>query len=169
MDLITHVVGHPPRCLAGVRLLEPTVLDSQTVRFPLSADSGERWGHLLGHDLRTLNPEYDGDPLFVTPLFVQWQGASRPTLLLDTDIHGYHGELGGSAKFRGSGDPDTLSCAGCGADLFVFDAEFHYWDDTVDQWTEEPEMAVQNYFSVFTLHARCRACDGAYQPCILDL
>jgi hypothetical protein len=139
------------------------------VRFRLAALSGNAVGRLYGHDLRGVNPEYEGAVLFVSPLSIQWSDGDHPQQLLDTDTHGYHGELGSSAKIRGTGEPATFACVSCGATEFAFEAEFHYWDETIDQWVEDPGWAAQDYFSVFTLHVRCGQCGATSEASALDL
>jgi hypothetical protein len=106
----------------------------------LAAPSGVAVGRCYGYDLRRLNPEYAGSVLFVSPLSVQWTDAVVSTQLLDTDVHGYHGELGSSAKIRGTGSPTVFACVSCGATEFALEAEFHYWDETIEQWAEDPNL-----------------------------
>jgi len=126
-------------------------------------------GSLLGFDLSRLNPDYADETLFVSPLCIQWSGERGATPLLDTEIHGYTGELHDSAKLRGSGSPDTYACAACGGRVFSFEITFHYWDETYDLWDEEPSLAIQDYFNLFSLVAVCTGCQRPHTASEMDL
>ena len=170
MTFAEYVASNPPRCLKVFAVSSAKAMDEQTVRFGLRSASGEAVGSLLGYDLRDLNPEYDGDPLFVSPLFVEWSGGGGRMLLLDTDIHGHHGEEGSSACIRGAGEPTPFACSSCRQLLFEFEVEFHYWDETVDTWhDEEPGFVAEDHFSLFRLLARCHHCGKAHEASVLDL
>ena len=60
-------------------------------------------------------------------------------------------------------------CCGCGRSLFEFEVEFHYGDETVDMWHEEPEVAIEDQFNLFTLRATCHDCGKKQEPRVLDL
>ena len=163
------VIDHPPRCLAPFVVSPQQTGSDQTVRFKLASPSGQAAGSLFGSDLSSLNPEYAGEMQFVSPLSILWPGDSVATPLLDTEIHGYIGELHDSAKLRGSGNPDTYACAACGGHAFWFEVTLHYWDATYELWDEEPSIAIQDYFNLFTLVAICTGCRRPHNASEMDL
>ena len=116
----------PPSCVGGFRLTRaelPIALDrvkSASVEWEiciksvwrLGCNCGEERGHVLGHPLRDLNPDYDG-PEFLGPLGFECSACGKVTEIIDTDLHGYHVEVArieggvGSVKVRGEGIADV--------------------------------------------------------------
>src|SRR5687768_12599504 len=126
-DIEAHVRKTPPKCiqrfqLAPAELPKPFDDDVTTV-WQLACKCGNDSGLLLGHRLGDLNPLYKGD-LLVSPLAFDCFACGQVTELLDTDIHGYHAEVGkleggiGSAKLRGSGTRTAYACPTCGKTVF---------------------------------------------------
>lgn len=158
------MVGQPaagvPRCLAGVvatRAKVPGFEEPGCVGYSLSGLHGETTGRLLGFDLRSFNKKIT-DLRLVPPLFVQWTEAEPAVLIFDSNIHGYHGELGASAVFRGSGDPIRFRCGDCGAELFQPSFIACYPDDLDELIAEDANIRLEDYFEALTVKGLCAAC-----------
>src|SRR5438045_3850427 len=97
-----YAAEHVPRCFGEVRV-KPIAFEasrgSESVTFELQLDQSETSGRVFGHDLRGLNASYSGPATFMSPLVIEWEPSRRRTAILDTAVHGYHGEFGESAKF----------------------------------------------------------------------
>jgi hypothetical protein len=168
-EIAGWVAVHPPRCLGQFALGDPTIEDGETIRFRLSSATGESAGTLFGYSLARLDSDYSGDLEFVSPLSVVWAGTDRPALLLDTNVHGYHGEMDASSKLRGEGEPEAFVCSSCRGSQFRFEVRLHYWGAAYDLWEDEPELPVQDYFNLFTLIATCNSCRRKHTASDLDL
>src|SRR5581483_2200764 len=120
-----------------------------------------------GHRLEDLNPRNKGD-LLVSPLAFGCSACGRVTELLDTDVHGYHAEVGkleggvGSAKLRGSGTRTAYACPTCGKTVFRMIVGFVYWDFDIIE--DEPELPAQEFFNVFLLYCTCAECGHVAEP-----
>src|SRR5258708_6406846 len=113
-QIIEHIRKNPPACVAGFRLSstelpEPFDDNFKTV-YRLACHCGCDQGAVLGYQLRDYKPTHVG-PDLITPLSFKCRTCATVTQIIDTDIHGYHAEVGkldggiGSAKYRGSGIP----------------------------------------------------------------
>jgi len=118
---------------------------------------------LLGHSLKECNPEYDGPPLFVSPLAFLCSSCGKTTEILDTKQHGYNSEIskGGEnydSNYRGTGARQAVPCPECGTSEFsmtAFCAHPHF-----DLIEDEPELEprAQEYFDSFDCRGKCAAC-----------
>ena len=165
-QIAEHVRSNPPRCLAAVDAAPtPERLGDRGddfVVFRLSKDNHTSC-QVLGYDLSDYNKEYDGPLTYISPLTLRWPDDSS-TCIFDSDIHGYHGELGSSAKYRGSGELSIYKCTQCGSDQMIVDAQFDYPDDLLYD-CELPE--VPNYFQNIIVQGTCVKCSAA--SFILDM
>ena len=94
----------------------------------------------------------------MSPLLLTLVDEPQPTPIFDSAIHGYHGELGCSAKFRGSGLPEAFSCPTCSGSLFVVTVQFDYGGGCHDLVEDEPDLPVEDYFQNVLLRGRCVRC-----------
>ena len=87
---------------------------------------------------------------------------------MDTDVHGYHAEVGkleggvGSAKLRGSGTPTAYACPACSKTVFRMVVGFVYWDFDIIE--DEPALPAQEFFNVFLLYCTCSNCGRVAEP-----
>jgi hypothetical protein len=167
----------PPSCVGGFRLtpaeipISPDRVKSASVEWAISIKSvwrlgctcGEDRGHVLGHPLHDLNPDYD-DPEFVGPLGFECSACGKVAEIIDTDLHGYHVEVarieggGGSVKIRGEGDRRRFPCPACEADSFIVTVAFIYWPAAIDLFYEQPHLPMEEFFLEFLSYGRCDSC-----------
>jgi hypothetical protein len=166
-----HVRATPPSCVRAFRL-SPAQLpkpfdDNLTTVWRLACQCGSESGRLLGHRLDSLSSSYRGD-LLVGPLGFECSACGSVTELLDTDVHGYHAEVGkleggiGSTKIRGTGPRTAHACPACGRDSFGMVAGFVYWH--FDLIEDEPHLPAEEFFNVFLLYCTCAACGHVSEP-----
>lgn len=168
-----HVRTAPPSCVRSFRL-SPAQLpkpfdDNLTTvwRLACECECGGDNGRLLGHRLETLSSHYRGD-LLVSPLGFECSACGRITELLDTDLHGYHAEVGkleggtGSAKIRGTATRTAYACPACSGDSFGMVAGFVYWHFDIIE--DEPHLPAEEFFNVFLLYCTCAACGRVSEP-----
>ena len=169
-----YVKEHRPRCLASL----PWTTDASSrnsaldrIHFKLLEleDGVDTQCRVFGYDLRRLNERRTGDGTFVSPLFLHRARDPERTLILDTDVHGYHGELSSSAKLRGTGAPQLYSCRACSEDRFFVQVTLDYAPAVQDLWDEETDIAIQDYFTGFTLTGTCANCGHPASIVELDL
>jgi hypothetical protein len=115
--------------------------------------------------LKKCKPDYDGAPLFVSPLGFRCSSCSKTTEIIDTKQHGYNSEIGKlegersyDSNYRGSGKRQPIPCPECGATEFslkVFCA--HPYFDLIE---DEPDLAprAQDYFDAFDCRGACASC-----------
>ena len=88
-----HVKETPPSCLSGFSVAPSDGKQgARWVGWTLSCPCGGNKGKLLGHALKARNPAYDGPPRFVSPLAFFCPACGRTTVIIDTELHGYHSE-----------------------------------------------------------------------------
>jgi hypothetical protein len=170
-ELEAHVRRTPPSCVSSFRLTSTQLPkpndDNFTTTWQLACKCGCDTGRLGGHRLEKLNPNYKG-PLLVSPLAFQCAACSQVTELLNTDIHGYHAEVGkleggtGSSKLCGSGPRSGHTCPSCQKNVFRMVAGFVYWDFDIIE--DEPELPAQEFFNVFLLYCTCANCGQISEP-----
>ncbi len=122
------------------------------------------FGYLLGD----YNPLCKNDPDFISPLTLRWSDGSE-LCVFDSDIHGYHGELHWSAKYRGVGVPQAFKCGNCGHERFRVTTQFDYRDACDDLLEDEPELAVQDYFMNIIVFGACTKCGHVNRILDMDL
>ena len=166
-----YVKKHRPRCIASL----PWTIDESPggsavdrINFKLLPDGVDPECWVFGYDLRQLNERYTVDLTFVSPLYLQRTCDSEQSLILDTDVHGYHGELKSSAKLRGTGAPELYSCGACSGDRFFVQVTFDYASAAQDLWDDEPDIPIEDYFTGFTLTGSCVNC-GSSAACMAEL
>ena len=123
---------------------------------------------MLGHPLDQLNPVYT-ETNFVSPLYLQFPSTPNPALVFDSAIHGYHGELGESAKLRGSGPPATFYCPECRGEQFTISVQFDYDGGCSDLAEDEPGIAIENYFRNVLFQGQCLRCERVWSVLDMDL
>jgi hypothetical protein len=170
-DMRAHALAHRPRCLAAVRATPIDLLedrDSESVAFRLSSHSGRDSAQVLGYKLSRYNQEFSGID-FISPLFLQWVGESDAVEIFDSDLHGYHGEMDSSAKYRGEGPSELFSCPACGRGEFSVSVQFDYGEGCHDLVEDEPDLAIENYFQNFMVDGRCTHCGRIARILDMDL
>lgn len=170
-NLRDHVLKNLPRCLAGMRATPTDLVEdrgAESVAFALSFEPQGDVGEVLGYDLRDYNPDYNGPCEFISPLTIAWLNAN-PTVVFDSDVHGYHGEMESSAKIHGDGQPKKFVCPSCGGSSFRLAVQLDYGDACNDLWDDEPEIAIQDYFCNIMVAGTCVSCGRASRILDMDL
>lgn len=153
--------------------MAPTALienrDCIATAFTLSqkADTASN-AQVLGYPLSDYNDACQGDPDFISPITLRWPDSTE-SLIFDSEIHGYHGEMESSAKFHGSGVPKAFACIECGHDKFAVTVQFDYWDACEDLLEDEPDIPVENYFCNIIVAGKCANCHETNQMVNMDL
>jgi hypothetical protein len=171
LDLQTYVLAHPPRCLSLVSASPVDPLEDRgfdSITFRLSSIDGQVTAEILGHSLSRYNPDYHGDEL-ISPLFLSWKGRTDQVPLFDSDVHGYHGEMGDSAKLRGDGPPNGFRCPNCSGSEFTVSVQFDYGEACHDLAEDDPDLAVEDYFQNILVGGQCMNCDVATRVLDMDL
>ena len=129
--MVRQVQQHPPSCISGFRVSQSHAEPwSDWAGWSLACSCGATKGKLLGHPLKQCNPEYDGPPLFVSPLAFLCSSCGKSTELIDTKQYGYNSEIGKpegqswDSISRGSGDRQSVPCPECGASEFFRSQRF---------------------------------------------
>ncbi|MBX3472326.1 MAG: hypothetical protein KF878_36205 [Planctomycetes bacterium] len=165
---------HVPKCLDQVQadLLEASAAgeDGAThLIYELRGARDERHARVWGFDLGRLRGGV-GEGMFVSPIDLTWGDSSERARVFDSDLHGYHGELGCSAKVRGEGDPEeAFACPGCSGGTFAVRVRLSYWEAVRDLWEDEPGTNVEDYFCNFELLGTCSRCHHLTTICAMDL
>ena len=158
-----------PRCLDSVNCRRVEILERRVdfaTAFQLSQPGSKaREAIVLGFPLRDLNPAYV-DREFVSPLFLRWPDG-KLALIFDSDIHGYHGEMDCSAKYRGEGVPAEFACPECAGKSFRISVQFDYTEACCDLLEDDPEEKAENYFSNIIVSGQCVECGTL--SCIVDM
>jgi hypothetical protein len=167
-QIAEQIRNNPPSCVAGFRLtpceLPEHFDDNFKTVYRLACKCRNDKGTILGYPLKDYNPDYDC-PDFITPLSFQCGVCASATQILDTDIHGYHAEVGkleggiGSVKIRGKGKPSHFACSACASTVFQVVVGFVYWD--FDLMLDEPDLPGQEFFNVFLIYGLCTKCGRA--------
>ncbi len=133
----------------------------------LSAKGTTNWAaEILGYPLSDYNTAVKDCRDFISPLTLRWPDGSE-TVVFDSEIHGYHGELNWSAKYRGQGQPQNFTCPECGNQQFAVTMQFDYCNACQDLLDEEPEIAVQDYFCNIEFAGTCQKC--GQQTTVLEM
>ncbi|MCA9103665.1 MAG: hypothetical protein KDA63_21075 [Planctomycetales bacterium] len=168
-DLDELLANKVPRCLAEVTatLIEAIQSRDCSVRAFKISRSTHRVAKVLGFPLADYNSACLDNHEFISPLSLGWPDGTT-TLIFDSAIHGYHGEMDSSAKLRGVGTPKRFRCGQCGHDGFLVSIQFDYWEaceDLVED--DDDEIAIEDYFCNVIIAGKCENC-GTRNP-ILDM
>jgi hypothetical protein len=163
--MVRQVQQQPPSCLRGFGV-SPSHVEpwNDWAGWALTCSCGATDGKLLGHPLKDCNPEYNGPPLFVSPLAFLCSSCGKTTEIIDTKQHGYDSEIGRAegqswdSNYRGSGVRQSVPCPECGASQFSITAFCAHPD--FDLIEDEPglELRAQEYFVSFYCRGKCVAC-----------
>ena len=165
-QIIEHVKRNLPRCLANVdaspisEMLDDRGADFVAFRLTLGDTA---FCSVIGQDLNFDNESYAGPLEYVSPITLEWKCGTR-TLILDTEIHGYNGEMESSAKIHCVGTASPYKCNKCGTTEFVVDVQFNYHDDLLDEFEADE---VSNFFYNIIIRGTCTNCSTA--NCIVDM
>lgn len=172
------LTANPPSCIAD---LAPQLGDVEEdrhgavhVRWSIGCGCGGRSGSLLGHPLSRLAPERlepgERDPL-LSPLAFACEDCGQTTDMLDTDLHGYHAEIGraegepGGSKLRGSGPGTRYACPQCRGEVFTMATRFAYWGlDEIIETIEDLPLKAGDLFNVFDCECVCAGCGHRSHP-----
>jgi hypothetical protein len=104
------------------------------------------------------------EPIFIVPLAVTCAKCSVTTPIFDPRSDGYHGEIKSSAGMTGHGPADEFACGACEGRDFDPVVSLQYSLDEADcEESEEIAARPQDFFTSFSLSARCANC-GASKP-----
>jgi hypothetical protein len=167
MSDLDYYRSHPPRCLAAftshplaLTVTEPDGHGEEAnTAFRLACGCGAGSHRILGHFWRN---EYYKVVVFVGPLALSCESCGKVAELLDTEHHGYDGEIcGGGATARGEGERAEFHCEGCGGGVFEAYVRFEYPDDLMEMFNEGIEDFIggpEDLFTWFWLAGRCEGC-----------
>jgi hypothetical protein len=161
-DVLKRMRGTPPRCIRSFTSTPVPAPDrglrALSSAFRLACRCRGEQGRVLGHSLADYNREYDGPLTFVGPLGFGCSGCGRRTPIIDTAVHGYHGELGGSAVYREKGRRQPYGCRRCGGEEFGVVASFAYGGETLSSDEDDLPAAREDSFTGFQLYGTCARC-----------
>jgi hypothetical protein len=163
---------HVPRCIQDftLRRLRNKKQSESSTTFELQCACGGKLAQIVGHPLSKFNRQVADSLVFVGPLGFRCERCKKTTEILDTKLHGYHGELNASATYRGNGRRTAFRCPKCSQNIFAaVSVSFHYGDAAFDLWEDDNEVALSDYFQGFGLHARCASCQTQSAITQLDL
>ncbi|MEO8505614.1 MAG: hypothetical protein ABI609_17090 [Acidobacteriota bacterium] len=166
-------LASPPRCLAGlsVRRIEIRCLALArfSTAFAIACPCGGQLGSVLGYPSATLNQGHVAGRELTSPLSFLCMTCEVTTPFFDSALHGYRGEMGSSAKPRGTGGPAAYDCPACAARLFALTLHFEYAEAAFDLLEDDPATALQDYFQRLSLSGTCEACLSASTIADLEL
>lgn len=183
MDQAAYFQSHPPRCLGGFTTQAAELPDAEfdghaslsdldfevppgvkisapehiNPVFSLACKCGAA-SHFV-HGYRWINPDFNDAEVFLSPLSLECSACGANTESLDTDVHGYDGELGhGTATVRAQGEQFVFECDACGRQPLQTFARLEYPDDLFDGDFPEFQGREQDLFTWFSLLGRCQRC-----------
>lgn len=183
MDQAEYFRNHPPRCIAGFKVQSTALSEARfdghssksqldfdvpgevtidapehlNTVFSLSCNCGGSQHYIHGY--RWTNPDFHDAIVFLSPLVLECSACGKMTDLLDTDVHGYDGELGhGTATARALGHRVVFECPDCGRRPIQIFVRFEYPDDLFDDDFPEFQGRQQDLFTWFSLLGRCATC-----------
>ena len=116
---------------------------------------GSGTGKFLGYPLTDYKPSYAGPACFVGPLGFLCSQCLKTTEIIDTEVHGYDGELGSSCTIRGEGERVAFQCPKCKSEQMSVTVHFEYDGGELDLKADEPTINVQDYFGSFEAKGSC--------------
>lgn len=158
-----YLWSHPPKCVAGFKL-KPINRpeddeDASFTSYELGCACGSMLGSVMGHALQSVNPEYSGPEIFVSPLDFACKKCAKIIPVIDSGKHGYSMELGmESSVLRGEGRKTAFRCPKCSADSFGLVVIFGYSGAELDAEEDEPTGHVEDLFLGFSARGTCAAC-----------
>jgi hypothetical protein len=162
MDQVNYFRSHPPRCIAGFISTQVALPGGKCDGnrplsvFALACSCGS--GQHFVHGFWWRNPDFHDTLVFLSPLSLECAACGKRTDLIDTDVHGYDGEVGDSATARGLGRPAVYECPKCGRQPLEVFAGFNYTEDLFDDDFVEFAGREQDLFDWFSLSGKCCRC-----------
>ena len=153
----------PPTCLSGFKAspsgLRGVIFDGHGSNlnkiYHLSCSCGRDSFFVLGHVRESpLNQE----PIFVSPLALKCASCEKVMELIDTDKHGFNGEMGASSTIRGTGRRTAYDHDQCGVQPFTIHVRFEHSSETLEDSTGHFTGREQDFFSWFSLIGKCDKC-----------
>lgn len=160
----TYFRSHPPDCISGFRT--KIVKAAPDTTFRLTCRCGCKHGAVLGHPLSKFNLKYKGEEV-VGPLGFQCSRCRKITEVIDTEIHGYDGEMGDSCTIRGTGRRQKFACPKCGENEFELSVRFS--SSSADLVEDDPDIKVENFFDSFWANGKCAGCDSEASVATFEL
>jgi hypothetical protein len=173
--LARHLQTTAPSCVAGFRATSTELPiewdDSCRSVWRLACSCGGEFGQVLGYPLSDYNKNLpDGADCFISPIGFECALCGNVTAVIDTDLHGYHAEVGKRegrhhpVHYRGKGPPTAWSCPQCGGRVFALTVAFIFWEAVFDLANEDLGWPLQEFFNVFLSCARCTGCGHLSEP-----
>ncbi|QDU63997.1 Leucine Rich repeats (2 copies) [Planctomycetes bacterium Pan216] len=150
---------HPPHCIAGFNA--KALRRKRLVTFQLACSCGSGTGQVLGYPLSKYNEDYEGD-MFVGPLGFQCSACQKTTEIIDTEKHGWNGELGCSCTSRGTGPRVGFRCPDCGSQEMSVVVWFSNDGNELEMVEDDPTIAPEDFFGWFTATGICASCQAEH-------
>jgi hypothetical protein len=172
VNLDEYLSAVPPSCLAGLRPEK----GPDTGWWGLRCACGSDEGAVLGHPLGPLKPDVAQEyaAWLVSPLSFRCDTCGQTTEFLDTAVHGegarfasYGGGVGCCA-IRGEGEPTPAACPRCQRTRVWANAIFNYHDDRIQDFLDDPNFALVEYFDWFTLECVCTECGHVWRAAEIE-
>jgi hypothetical protein len=157
-----YLISNIPRCLKSFRVSLSKMVESHdgafwNTSYAIGCVCGSSIYQVLGYPIEDYNPKCKGNRMFISPLSTVCVSCGQQTELLNTDIHGYHGEIDASAKYTGSGPQAKHHCANCNCtDFDNLTVILAYDYNSLDKLDEG--LKAEDYFRDFTLNGTCTQC-----------
>jgi hypothetical protein len=165
-----YYVDHPPRCLAGLNAkpvqLDDIVFDGHSAESPnsvfrLVCQCGAKAHFFLGF----LNPEPDPfgipnafGPFMESVFSLRCASCNHQAELLDSEHHGFDGEMGNRSGHEVEGSRVELECPSCRTKQFEVFARFEYPASLMNDLSADWRGREQDLFSWFSLVVECQGC-----------
>jgi hypothetical protein len=158
--------NNPPRCVAGFTL--KALRQEPVSTFQLICGCGGETGEVLGYRLSAYRSDWTG-PELVSPLSFRCHQCQKVTEIIDTDIHGYDGEIGSPVNIQGKGKRVAFQCPSCMSDEMSVTVHFQCDGGELDLKRDEPTIAVQDFFGWFQARGLCSKCQSAFSIADFEL
>jgi hypothetical protein len=170
MSILRLISSTPPRCVRrfkAERVPVPVEWEHDLVAaWKLVCPCGASEGAVLGHPLSEMKPDYEGEPLFVSPFSFQCLGCGISTEFLDTAADGTGAELAklegsdiGCAAYHGEGSGKMFPCSRCGTSRGEVVVTLFFNEEYIYELEEEgSEYPFENLFSGVHVYSRCSGC-----------
>ena len=129
----------------------------QAVRFQLHCKCGSAAFAVLGYPMAS--PGSPATEIVAAPISLSCRACGKTEQAFTPASDGYDGEAGCSAGVLGSGEPSKFPCPECAETAHSVAVSLEYSIDDGEMDDEEDFAArPQDFFTGFSLHARCSKC-----------